>query len=145
MPTPQDDQVFLDKPWVRTWWDEAHKCVHAEFKSFVNNADFRSCTLGIVDAIKDVSSDSLISDNRRLEGVTVEDQLWLRDTWTPLAVDAGLRRIAVVLARQGMGKIASEAIIGRFGDRTFLTRTFDSIDAAQKWIGERSPQTLHEA
>jgi hypothetical protein len=83
----------------------------------------------------------LVSDNRRLEGVTELDQLWLRDTWMHLAVTAGIKRIAVVLAHQGLGKIASEEIIGKFGNTTFTTRTFDSLSDANDWIAPSEQRT----
>ena len=88
----------------------------------------------ILDAIRERHSDALISDNRRLEVVTNEDQLWIRDTWVPQAAAAGLKRIAVVLAHQGLGKFASQEIINRFPKMVFVTRTFDSVDEAQKWV-----------
>jgi hypothetical protein len=78
----------------------------------------------------------LLSDNRGLEGVGEADQLWLRDTWMPEAVKAGIRRIAVVLAHHGVGKIASEEIIGRFGKTEFVTRTFDSVPTALTWLAQ---------
>ncbi len=94
----------------------------------------------ILEAIRERHAASLVSDNRRLEGVTNEDQLWLRDTWVPLAVSRGLKRIAVVLARYGLGKIASEEIISRFGSTDFVTRTFDSLDEALSWVsGDEKP------
>ena len=76
----------------------------------------------------------MVSDNRGLEGVTQSDQLWLRDTWMPEAVAAGIGCIAVVLAHHGLGKIASEDIISKFGKTEFVTRTFDSVPEALKWV-----------
>jgi hypothetical protein len=64
------------------------------------------------------------------------DQLWLRDTWMPEAVKAGIRRIAVVVAHHGIGKIETEEIISRFGKTEFLTRTFDSVPAALTWVAQ---------
>ena len=46
---------------------------------------------------------------------------------------AGLRRIAVLVAHQGLGKIASQEIIGRFGETAFVTRMFESAPEAQSW------------
>ena len=132
--TSPTGDVHLDEPWLLIRWDGEHKCVYAQFKAFANSAEFRSGTLGILDAIRARSATSLVSDNRRLEGVAAQDQLWIRDTWTPLAVAAGLTRIAVVLAPRGLGKIASEQIIGRFGDKEFATRTFESLEDAMKWV-----------
>jgi hypothetical protein len=108
--------------------------VYAEFKAFANSADFRSGTMKILEPIREKRATLLVSDNRRLEGVTNEDQLWIRDTWIPLAVAAGLKRIAVVVAHHGLGKIATEEILSRMGDKTFATRTFDSLEQAFKWV-----------
>ena len=88
----------------------------------------------IIDAIRDRHAASFVSDNRRLESVTNEDQLWIRDTWTPLAVAVGLKRIAVVLARRGLGKIASEAVLSQIGKTAFVTRTFGTPPEAIEWV-----------
>jgi hypothetical protein len=52
-----------------------------------------------------------------------------------MAVAAGLARIAVVVARSGLGKIASEEILAQIGPAKFATRTFDSLPAAMSWAG----------
>ena len=67
----------------------------------------------IIAAIKDRKAVSLISDNRRLEGVTGEDQLGLRDTWFPLAVATGLTRIATVLSRVDLAESQARRSSGR--------------------------------
>jgi hypothetical protein len=88
----------------------------------------------ILDAIRDRHSASLVSDNRRLEGVAAEDQLWLRDTWVPLAAASGLERVAVVLAHHGLGRIASEQILSQIGPSMFATRTFTTVSEAMEWV-----------
>ena len=133
MSAPSSDDVYADEPWLTIRWDHERKFVHAEWKGFCNSSQFRDGTLKILAAIRDRHSASLVSDNRRLEGVIDQDQLWLRDTWVPVAVAAGLRRIAVLVAHQGLGKIASQEIIGRFGETAFVTRMFESEHEAQSW------------
>ena len=134
MSGPHSDDVYAEWPWLSIRWDRARKCVYAEFTGFANSEEFRTGTMRILDAIRDKHSRPLVSDNRRLEVVTDQDQLWIRDTWVPLAVAAGLQRIAVILARQGLGRIASEEILGRSVDREFVTRTFDLVPEALKWV-----------
>jgi len=128
--------VFLDEPWLWIAWDRQHKCVHAEFKSFANSSEFRAGTTQILDLIRARKATALISDNRRLEGVADLDQLWLRDTWLPQAVAAGVKRIAVVVASRGLGRVATEAVIGKFGKTAFETRMFESLPDALKWVSE---------
>ena len=128
--------VYVDEPWLRIGWDRLHKCVHAEFTRFANSSEFRKGTTQILDLIRARKATALISDNRRLEGVTNLDQLWLRDTWLPMAVEAGIKRIGVVLAPSGLGKVASEAIISKFGKTAFETRIFESLPDALKWVSQ---------
>jgi hypothetical protein len=130
------DDVHLNEPWLSIHWDRERRCVRAEFKGFTNSVEFRAGTLKILDAVRNRSARGLLSDNRGLEGVGEADQLWLRDTWMPEAVKAGIRRIAVVVAHHGAGKIASEEIIGRFGKTEFVTRTFDSVPTALTWLAQ---------
>jgi hypothetical protein len=92
--------------------------------------------MSILAGIRKKSAAALVSDNRRLEGVADQDQLWLRDTWMPQAVEAGVTRIAVVLPHHGLGKVASEDIIGKFGNTVFTTRTFSQVPEALDWAAE---------
>jgi hypothetical protein len=130
---PYDKGTYLDKPWLTIRWDADNRCVRAEFKAFANSSEFRAGCQMILAAIRDRKAETLISDNRRLEGVTNEDQLWLRDTWFPLAVATSLTRIATVLAPRGLGRIASEDIIRR-SDGQLVIRTFDSMPDALRWV-----------
>jgi hypothetical protein len=129
------DVVYLDEPWLTVVWDHDYHCVYAKFQSFATSAEFRTGTMKILAALKHRQAASLVSDNRMLEGVSDQDQLWLRDTWVPLAVTSGLQRIAVVLPGRGLGKIASEEIIGRIGKDDFSMQTFDSLPDALSWVG----------
>jgi hypothetical protein len=127
------NDVYADHPWVSIQWDRQHECVYSEWIGFANSAELRAGMMKIIDAIRDHHAASLVSDNRRLEVVTSSDQLWIRDSWTPLAVGAGLKRISVVLAHRGLGKIATEAVLSQIGKTAFVTRTFSTISEAIEW------------
>ena len=106
-----NDDAYANDPWVSVRWDREHGCVYSEWNGFANSVELRASMMKIIDAIRERHATSLVSDNRRLEVVTNEDQLWIRDSWTPLAVAVGLKRIAVVVAPRGLGKLASEAVL----------------------------------
>jgi hypothetical protein len=128
--------VLADEPWLSVQGDRNSRCVYAEWRGFANSAEFRASTMRILEAIRSIGASALVSDNRRLEGVMDQDQLWIRDTWTPLAVDSGLRRIAVVVPHSGLGKIASEQILTQVGMKAFSTRTFTTVSEAMEWAAE---------
>jgi hypothetical protein len=126
--------VHLNEPWLSIHWDSERHYIHADFKGFCNSSEFRAGTLEILEAIRARGAAALISDNRELEGVSAQDQLWLRDTWVPEAVNAGIRWIAVIVPHHGLGKVASTDIISKFGETEFVTRTFESLPDAVDWI-----------
>jgi hypothetical protein len=128
--------AFADEPWLSVQADSTSRCVYAEWKGFANSNEFRSSLMRILEAVRVSGAASLISDNRRLEGVTGQDQLWIRDTWTQMAVDSGLTRIAVVVPPRGLGKIASEQILGQVGMKAFSTHTFTTVSEAMEWAAE---------
>jgi hypothetical protein len=134
-PSPQED-VFADEPWLSIQADRRSRCVYAEWKGFANSGEFRASTMRILDAIRGSGAASLITDNRRLEGVANQDQLWIRDTWVPQAAASGLKRIAVVVAHHGLGKIASEEILSSLTPGVFSTRTFTTVSEAMEWVAE---------
>ena len=134
-PSPKGD-VFADEPWLSIQGDRQSHCIYAEWKGFANSAEFRASTMRILEAIRAIGAASLVTDNRRLEGVTDQDQLWIRDTWAPTAVGSGLTRIAVILPQRGLGKIASEQILRQDGMKAFSTRTFTTVSEAMEWAAE---------
>lgn len=125
--------MYLDEPWLSIRWNEPHKCIHAEWSGAIDTVEFRSGTLQILAAVRDRHTAALVSDNRRLEVIANQDQIWINERWAPLAVASGLKRIGVVLAPQGLGRTGSEGIISRFEDKVFETRTFDTVDDALTW------------
>jgi len=76
----------------------------------------------------------VVSDNRRLTGISDADKLWVPEFWVPLAAAAGMERLAVVAAYTEQDKIAIGAAVSHFGPKTFITRIFDSPDEALTWI-----------
>lgn len=133
---PSQRDASEDKPWLSIQSDRESGCVYAEWKGFTNSVEFRAGAMRMLEAIRTIGAKSLVSDNRRLEGVTPQDQLWIRDTWTALAVSAGLARIAVVVPQRGLGRIASEQILSQVGMKAFSTRTFTTVSEAMEWAAE---------
>jgi hypothetical protein len=134
MSKAESRDVYLDEPWLSIRWDEDHRCIHAAWTGRPDSVQLRSGTLEILRAIRDRHAASLLSDNRHLEMIVNQDQVWINESWTPMAVASGLKRIAVVLAPEGLVTTASEGIIRRFKDETFETHTFDSVEAALTWV-----------
>jgi hypothetical protein len=133
--SPRLEDVYENEPGLSIRLDREGSYVHAEWNGFTTSVEFRAGNMKVLQAIRDTHAASLVIDNRRLEGVTPIDQLWIRDTWAPLAEAAGLKRLALVLAPRGLAKIASEDILRQKpGKGLVVAHTFDTVSGALQWV-----------
>lgn len=141
--TPTGD-VYVDEPWLLMRWDSDHECVFAEWKGFATSAEFQGGLTKAIEVIQEKQALCFVNDTRKLELISEEDQRWIRYTWTPLLVGAGLKRVAVVIARTGLGKLAIQDMFNRRLETRLQSRTFDSIEEAMKWVVGSEKQTKYD-
>lgn len=134
MSTSRLAEVYADEPYQTIHLDREHNYVLSEWKGFANSLEFRAGNAKVLDAIRDTHATSLVIDNRRLEGVTPADQMWIRDTFVQLLETAGLRRLALVVAYHGLAKIATEDIRSQTTKSAIETRTFGTVAEAIDWV-----------
>src|SRR5260370_22462387 len=130
------DKVYVDEPWLNLRWDDANHCVHSQWKAFANSSEYRAGLMKGLEAIRENKAVRYLTDTRKTRVIVREDQAWVKETWTPLAVAAGLRRGAVVLADGGLGKVTVEETVHMVERPDLEVRTFDSVPAAQRWLAE---------
>jgi hypothetical protein len=134
--TPPVDGIYVDEPWVLMRWDGVHHVVHSEWKAFANSAELRAALLRGIDAIRDHRARGYLTDTRKVKVIVRSDQEWIKQTWFPLAIAAGLKRIAVVTATRGLGKVTVEEVVGLADGQGLLSRTFGSVESGRRWIAE---------
>lgn len=117
-------------------WDSDHQCVFAEWKTFATSGEFQGALTRVLEVIRERTAVNFVTDTRNLESVSNEDQRWIRYTWAPLAIAAGMKRIAVIEGKHGLAKFAIDAMFrGRRDTGSQLqSRTFDSVAEAMKWV-----------
>jgi hypothetical protein len=131
--TPPSDGVYVDQPWLLMRWDAIHQLVHSEWRAFANSSELRTSLLRGIDAITEHHAVGYLTDTRKVKVVVHDDQEWIKGTWLPLAIKAGLKRIAVITAPRGLGKLTVEDVVGLVDDRGLQSRTFDSVEAGRQW------------
>ena len=134
--TPPTDGIYVDQPWVLMRWDEVHQLVHSEWKAFANSSELRAALLRGIDAIRDHHARGYLTDTRKVKVIVRDDQEWIKRTWFPMAIQAGLKRIAVVTATSGLGKVTVEEVVGFTDNQGLLSKTFGSVEAGWQWIAE---------
>jgi hypothetical protein len=134
---PAND-VYVDEPYLSIRWDGPHNHVFSEWRGFANSAELRSCLLKAIEAIRDNRAAAYVSDARKLKVIVHEDQEWIKDKWMPLAVNAGLKRLAFVTSSTGLGRLTIEDLVTLVDDHGVKSRTFDSLTAARQWVAQVS-------
>jgi hypothetical protein len=133
---PVDGDVYVDEPWLLMRWDRVRRCIHSEWKGFANSVEFRAAVMKGVQAIHESHATGYVSDTRKVKVIVHEDQKWANETVVPLMVGAGLKRMAVVIAQQGLGKLTVEETLRMVDNRGLLIRTFQSVPEAMAWVGK---------
>jgi tRNA A-37 threonylcarbamoyl transferase component Bud32 len=133
---PSDTDVYVDEPWLHMHWDRSHKCVISVWKGFANSAEFRAALEKGLQAIRERHAIAYVSDTRKIKVIVHEDQAWANETLIPQMAAAGLKRLAMVTADAGLGKVTVEEIVKLVDNRPLLMRSFDSVPAAMRWVKE---------
>ena len=127
--------VYVDKPWLLLRWDRESRCVIAVWKAFATTSEFQGAMTKALDVHRERQAVCFVNDTRHMELVSDEDQRWIRYSWAPMAIAAGVKRIAVVLAAHGLSRMAIEGMFaGRREAGALLdSHSFDSLDQAMEW------------
>lgn len=135
---PPKGDVYVNEPWLSIRWDSVHRHVHSEWSAFATSVELRAAMLRGIQAISDHQAAAYVSDAKKLKVIVHEDQKWIKETWMPLAIEAGLNRLAFVTAATGLAKLDVEDVVASVNDHGLQSRTFDSMAAARKWVSEAS-------
>jgi hypothetical protein len=109
------------------------KILYAEWTGFATSAEFRAALMTGVRAIREHHVQGYVSDARRAKVFTPDDTQWVMSVWLPKAVEAGLKRMAMVTAEAGLGKVIIEEVVHDVDTHGLSMRKFGSVAAATTW------------
>jgi hypothetical protein len=140
----RDDETYLDKPYLSIRWRGAQQILYAEWKGFATSPEFRAALTTGLRAIRERHVFGYVSDAHKAKLFLPEDEKWAMDVWLPQAVAAGLKRMAMVTAEAGLGKVIIEHVAHEIDNHGLSMRTFDSVAAATVWaqtgLAEPNPE-----
>lgn len=114
-------------------WRAVPQILYAEWKGFATSPEFRAALLTGVRAIREHHVVGYVSDARRAKVFVDDDLKWVGEVWLPQALAAGLKRMAMVTASQGLGKVIIEDVAKEIDNHGLAMRKFDSVAAATVW------------
>ena len=128
-----DDQIYLDEPYLSIRWRSVPHILYAELKGYATSAEFRGALLKGVQPIREHHVVGYVSDARKAKVFVTEDLQWVSEVWLPQVVKAGLKRMAMVTADQGLGKAIIEEVAKEIDNHGLSMRKFNSVAAATVW------------
>src|SRR4029077_6616081 len=131
--TPMEDQIYLDEPYLSIRWRSIPQILFAEWKGFATSAEFRAALLKGVQAIREHHVVGYVSDARKAKVFVAEDTQWVSEVWLPQVLKAGLKRMAMVTADEGLGKAIIEDVAKEIDNHGLAMRKFNSVAAATVW------------
>jgi hypothetical protein len=139
------DETYLDEPYLSIRWRAIPQILYAEWKGFATSDEYRAALLTGVRAIREHHVVGYVSDARKAKVILPQDMQWAKDVWLPQAVAAGLKRMAMVTAEAGLGKVILEEAISEVDDPGLSIRPFNSVTSAMTWAltGLTEPKPSH--
>jgi hypothetical protein len=113
-------------------------CVSMIWKGYATTAQFREANERVLQEIQQRRSSKLLSDAQEFVLIGATDQNWLSSNWIPRVLQAGVRKIALVMPRFYFNRVAVDAVTQRLAqnvaDDLVSIEYFESRDAARTWL-----------
>lgn len=130
------DDVYFTVPGVATVrWDEGSQTVCVEWDGWANSAEFSALLDAEVKALQDHRGSRLLADCRRQRILNPADQERADREWTPRAIEAGLKRFAIVLPESEIAAGHLQERLGKVPKTAMQIAYFGSVEEAREWLG----------
>ena len=129
------DDVYYSVPGVATVrWDGANATVFVEWDGWANTAEFSALLDAEVKALRDHGGSRLLADCRRQRVLNPADQERADREWIPRALEAGLKRFAIVLPTSDMAAGHLQERLGKVPKSAMQIAYFASVEEAREWL-----------
>lgn len=116
-------------------FDAETPCIVMHWRGYATKAQFRAGNERVLEAIRTHRSDRLLGDIVDFVLIGAEDQRWLNDNWIPRAIEAGLRRVALVQPSFYFNRVAVESVMEKLDPAKLDVGYFSELAAARSWLG----------
>ena len=121
-------------------YDGQVPCISMIWKGYATSAQFRAANERVLTAIVQCNANKLLGDAKDFVLIGADDQMWLATNWIPRALQAGVRKIALVMPRFYFNRVAVDTVTqrlsGEFARNLVRIEYFDAREAAHSWLAE---------
>ena len=126
---------ILDNDFVKVEYDKQTEIISLTWLVTPTSEEIRIGLNAGRDFVKDNNVTKWIGDTTHLGVIADEDLEWINTKWFPTLLQAGIKKMAVILPNNVFGQMNVEDIMGTVDTSTgFESRYFDGIEDATNWI-----------
>lgn len=114
-------------------YDQPNNWIYNDWQGLLSTESVIQGSTGVLRVLEQTRCPYILNDNRHVLGSWKQANEWIEQTWMPLALVAGLRYHAHIVAPGVFGQASAEDMHLRVGLR-FQMRLFESMAEAQAWL-----------
>jgi len=130
------DVYFYAQGVASVKWDEAGATVLVQWEGWASGAEFMALLNAEVRALTEHKCSRLLADCRRQKVLNPTDQDWGDREWLPRAIEAGLKRFAIVLPTSVLASMNIQERLGKVPETVLRVGYFETVDEARAWLHE---------
>ncbi len=129
------DQTYFTIPGVASVkWIEAQRLILVRWEGWANSTEFKELLNAEVRALKEHGGSCLLADCRLQRVLSSDDQQRANREWVPRAVEAGLKRFAVVLPVSDLAAGHIQERLSEVPGSAFEVAYFTTVEDAERWL-----------
>jgi hypothetical protein len=129
------NQTYFSIPGVASvTWVEAKGLMLVWWEGWANSTEFTALLDAEVRGLREHGGSRLLADCRLQRVLSSDDQQRANRDWVPRAVEAGLKRFAVVLPLSDMAAGHIQERLSEVSGPAFEVAYFTTVDDAEAWL-----------
>lgn len=132
--------LHFDESFLKISYNAEADCVIMEWKSFATSEEFRQGLNEGLKLIQQQQAANWLADLRKMEAIDPEDEQWSNEDWFPRALQAGIKRMAIVPSEDIFNSISVENIMNAIAGTGLVTHYFKEPLEAKSWLKEQKAE-----
>lgn len=118
-----------------TEYDHRHSWIYNSWKGYQTFDNVVAGANACLEELKKHSCQRVLNDNSQVSGPWDHANIWIKQTWMPQAIGAGLKYFAHVVSPNTLAEMSARDM-HQNASGIFTMRVFDQLQEARNWLTE---------
>jgi hypothetical protein len=118
------------------FFDTSINAVQITWKAYATTEEFREVLHHALTLMNERKADKWLANTKSLGVINPEDHVWFNEVWMPQAMEAGTRRVAMIVSDDVFAQLSMDDIMDEVREiAPVRDRFFTTIEEAREWLG----------